>query len=222
MNRLGTSRPNLRSIITTGALVSLLTAAPVAAALVVRSEHIVNGEVKTVDLADGAVINKKFASNSVNGAKLNESTLGIVPNANQLDGRDSTSFLAGTGRIVSGKTSISRGAMGAIFGGTLANEIGFNVAYQCPGGSPTVPGKIEFRNRTGAAWEVWYQDGGDDPVFVQVAANATTEFAADQQWHSVKLRVARQAFAGAQATVFYSLIGEATTCKTAGLAMLFN
>ena len=36
---------------------------------------IVNGEVKTVDLAKGAVTNKKFASNAVTGAKLDEGTL---------------------------------------------------------------------------------------------------------------------------------------------------
>ena len=53
-------------------------------------------------------------------------------------------------------------------------------------------------------------------------ANATTEFAADQKWHSVNLRVARIRFAGAQATVLYSLTGEATSCKTAALATLFN
>jgi hypothetical protein len=213
---------NLGSIITTGIVVTLLTAGPAVAALAVYSKNIVDGQVKTVDLADKAVTTAKIAGNAVTGAKVDESTLGIVPNSDQLDGRDSTSFLAGPGRIVSGRTTVSRGAIGALFSLATADQIGFNVAYQCPGGSPSVLGKIEFRNKSGAAWDVWYQDGGDDPVFVEVPANTKTEFAAYQETHSVKFRITRQTFSGAQATVFYSLTGEATTCKTAGLAMLSN
>lgn len=222
MTRLTDHRPNVGSIITTCALAFVLSAWPAAAAVVVRSVDIVDGEVKTVDLDKKAVTNKKLANNAVDGTKVDESTLGIVPNADQLDGRESSSFVAGAGRIVSGRTSVSRGSMGAIFGSTLANEIGFNVAYQCPGGSPTVPGKIEFRNKSGTAWKVWYQDGGDDPVFIEVPANGTTEFAADQEWHSVKFRIAQPTFDGPQATIFYSLTGQATSCKTNGLALLFN
>ena len=221
MGPLSISRPNLSSILTTCALVTALAAGPVAAATVVRSVDIVDGEVKTVDLAKGAVTNKKFAANAVNGAVVNEGTLGIVPNTDQLDRRDSASFVAGPGRIVAGRTSVSRGAIAAIFSSAIGAEIGFNVAYQCPGGSPSVPGMIQFRNRTGTPTEVWYQDGGDDPVFVQVAANGTTDFAANEQSHSVKLRITQWP-SNKQATVIYSLTGLATSCKTNGLAILAN
>ena len=208
---------NRLSILTTVVLVSALTAAPVAAANTVRSVNIVNGEVKTADLGKAAVTNKKFASNAVNGAKLDESTLAIVPNANLLDGRDSATFLAGPGTIVAGRASINRGATTAIFTAAFAGEIGFNVAYQCPGGSPSVPGRIEFRNRESTPWEVWYQDGGDDPVFVTVAGLATNSFAADQQWHSVQLYLHG---AARQATVIFSVADALTTCKANGLVML--
>lgn len=205
------------SILTSVVLVSALTAAPVAAANTVRSVNIVDGEVKTADLGKAVVTNKKFASNAVNGAKLDESTLAIVPNANLLDGRDSASFLAGPGRIVAGRASINRGAIGAIFTAAFADEIGFNIAYQCPGGSPSVPGKMEFRNKRSSLWQVWYKDGGDDPVFVQVAALATNAFAADQQWHSVQLHLLG---AAGQATVIFSVADALATCKASGLAML--
>jgi hypothetical protein len=220
MTRLAIRRSNLGSIITTCALVAVMTAAPVAAALVVRSVDIVNGEVKTVDLANLAVTNKKFASNSVNGAKVNESTLGIVPNANLLDGRDSTSFLAGSGRIVAASTTISRGNLGAVFSYAVAGQIGFNIAYNCPTG--LVPPWIEFRDRSGQGWGVWFQDGGDDPVFGEVSANDIAVYQAFQETHSIKFRVARTTFSGPQATVLYSLTGGTTTCKAAALATLVN
>src|SRR6187551_1857978 len=122
---------NLISTITTIALVYALGAAPVAAAVVVRSVDIVDGEVKTVDLDTVAVTNKKLASNAVNGSKVDEGTLGIVPNADQLDGRDATSFVAGGARIVAASASIGRGAIAAAFSVAVGAELGFNVAYQC-------------------------------------------------------------------------------------------
>lgn len=210
----------LSSVFTTCLVVGALMAAPVAAANTVRSINIVDGEVKTVDIAKAAVTNKKIASNAVNGAKLDESTLAIVPNADLLDGRDSTTFMAGPGRIVSGRASIGRGATGAIFTAAFADDIGFNVAYQCPGGSPPVSGEIELRNKSGTPWEVLYQDGGDAPVFAHVAGIATASFAANQQFHSVKLRLARTAFGGPQATVWFSVNDALTTCRAAGLAVV--
>ena len=208
---------NRLSIITTAVLVSALMAAPVAAANTVRSINIVDGEVKTADLAKLAVTNKKFASNAVNGAKLDESTLGIVPNANLLDGRDSTSFVAGPGRIVAGRVSINRGAIGTIWSATFADGVGFNVAYQCPGGSPSVLGEIELRNKLSSAWDAWYQDGGDDPVYVHLNGLGTASFPAYQQFHSVKVQLVGPT---GRATVIFSVADALTTCKANGLALL--
>jgi hypothetical protein len=218
MTRLSIGRPKMISIITTCAVVAAMTAGPVAAALVVRSADIVNGEVKTVDLAASAVTSKKLASNAVNGAKLDESSLAIVPNADLLDGRDSASFLAGPGRVVAASTTISRGNLGAVFTSAVAGQIGFNIAYNCPTG--LVPPWIEFRDRSGLGWDVWFQDGGDDPSFGTVSADTTASYAAFQESHSIKFRIARGTFAGPQATIIYSLTGGLTTCKTAAFATL--
>lgn len=71
----------------------------------VTSKHIKNGQVKTADLAGGAVTAARIGANQVTGAQIDESTLGEVPsafeaasatsattaeNANKLDDLDST------------------------------------------------------------------------------------------------------------------------------------
>jgi hypothetical protein len=200
-------------------LVTVFSTGSAAAALAIRSADIVDGQVMTVDLAKAAVTRKKIAANAVTGATLEESTLGIVPNADQLDGRDSMSFVSGGARIVSGRTSIARGATATIFTSTVANEIGFNIAYRCPGGSPSVSGQIEFRNKSASAWEVWYQDGGDDPNYVESLAGTTTTFAANEQWHSIKFSLAKMSASG-RATVIFSVNDALTTCKANGLATI--
>lgn len=48
----------------------------------VNSAAIINGQVKSPDLASAAVSASKVAANSLTGAQINESTLGTVPRAN--------------------------------------------------------------------------------------------------------------------------------------------
>jgi hypothetical protein len=52
------------------------------------------GGLQAADLRPGSVGTSEVAANSLNGGDINESLLGIVPNAGQLDGIDSTGFLA--------------------------------------------------------------------------------------------------------------------------------
>jgi hypothetical protein len=58
----------------------------------IRSADIVDGQVKNQDLAANSVGNKKIQDNSVIGADINESTLGIVPNAARLNGMPLDAF----------------------------------------------------------------------------------------------------------------------------------
>src|SRR6187399_1807079 len=125
MNRWSIGRPILTNAIVIVAVVMIFGAGTVTAALVVRSTNIVDGEVKTADLANSAVTNPKIASNAVTGPKIDESTLGIVPNANLLDGKDSTAFVSGPGRVLSGNMPFSWGDGVYIFQSGLAYEIGF-------------------------------------------------------------------------------------------------
>jgi hypothetical protein len=73
-------------------------AATTAAANSVNSASIINGQVKTADLANGAVNASKVTSNSLTGGQINESSLGTVPragaaaNASKLGGAPASSY----------------------------------------------------------------------------------------------------------------------------------
>src|SRR4051794_5227764 len=58
----------------------------------VGSRDIGTGQVKGVDLAPGAVTSAKVADNSLRGTDIAEPTLGLVPNADALDGISSGGF----------------------------------------------------------------------------------------------------------------------------------
>ena len=60
----------------------------------VRNDSLFGGGLGASDLKPSSVGTSEVAANSLNGGDINESLLGIVPNAGQLDGIDSTGFLA--------------------------------------------------------------------------------------------------------------------------------
>jgi hypothetical protein len=60
----------------------------------VRNDTLTGGGLGAADLKPGSVGTSEVANNSLNGSDINESGLGIVANANQLDGIDSTGFLS--------------------------------------------------------------------------------------------------------------------------------
>jgi len=87
----------------------------------VRNDTLAGGGLGAADLKPSSVGTSEVAANSLNGGDINESGLGTVPNANQLDGIDSTAFLdrcpAGTsefGRICAGSDGQARSWLGAI------------------------------------------------------------------------------------------------------------
>ena len=71
----------------------------------VGNKKLANGAVTTGKLAGGAVTGPTVADNSLGGTQINESTLGKVPNADALDGIDSSGFIQGSGRILTIDTS---------------------------------------------------------------------------------------------------------------------
>lgn len=50
------------------------------------------GQIGTAEIKNGAVTKKKIRKDAVTGAKVKESTLGIVPNAAKLDGKEPSAF----------------------------------------------------------------------------------------------------------------------------------
>jgi hypothetical protein len=69
-------------------------AATLAPANSVNSRAIIDGQVKTLDLADSAVTGGKVAVDSIRGRDVKESTLGRVPNAAALGGNPASDFVA--------------------------------------------------------------------------------------------------------------------------------
>ena len=59
----------------------------------VRDDTLSGGGLAAVDLRSSSVGTSEVAANSLNGGDINESSLGIVPNADQLDGIDSSGFV---------------------------------------------------------------------------------------------------------------------------------
>jgi len=167
MNRWAVGRSAVINTLVTVALVTIFSTGSAAAALIVKSVNIVDGEVKTVDLANGAVTTAKIAPDAVTGAKVNESTLGIVPNANLLDGKDSTQFVNGPGRIVTGSGHFSWGDGVYAFFSTTAADIGFNVAGRCDSNT------IWFNNWMSTPWDVWIRIDGGDPVYGKAGPQGT-------------------------------------------------
>src|SRR3712207_2521695 len=90
------SRLTYANIVSSLALFLVLTggtAVALTGSNTVFSDDITNGQVTNPDIGANAVGGGKVFDNSLTGADLNESSLGKVPDADRLDGRDSTAFL---------------------------------------------------------------------------------------------------------------------------------
>jgi hypothetical protein len=71
--------------------------------VLITSADIRNGTIRGIDVRNGALGGLDVRNNSLRGADVRESTLIKVPNANRLDGLDSTRFFPG-GNLPRGKT----------------------------------------------------------------------------------------------------------------------
>ena len=123
----------------------------------VSTAKLAGGAVTGVKLRKGAVTETKLADGSVTGAKVDESTLGIVPNADLLDGVDSAALLRGRGRTVAVRgTDAPSGSPSAPL--NLADGQ-FTLECQNPA---SIGSDFVFKNTSGAAADVWtdkVQDG---------------------------------------------------------------
>ncbi len=94
----------------------------------VKSRHIVNGEVKSADLAD----------DKVKGKDVSESSLGTVPDADQLDGQDSSDFLGANAKAADADTldglDSSELAPRSVLSGRITGVLAENLSYGAPVG----------------------------------------------------------------------------------------
>jgi hypothetical protein len=93
----------------------------------VRNDTLTGGGLAAPDLRPSSVGTSEVAGNSLTGGDINESSLGIVPNANQLDGKDSSDFFLSTGGLIFGNVQI---------GGTLAVANYLQLPYAISGSAP--------------------------------------------------------------------------------------
>ena len=132
----------------------------------VGTAKIADGSVKNADLstgasssntiADGGVLSVDVRDNNLTGADLLESSLGKVPDADTLDGKDSTSFMEGRAlynRVVQPDTGG--------FTGDILVVPGFGKVY---GGCDPTGAQTIFNNTTPDPIHVWVDDGSGDPV----------------------------------------------------------
>ena len=198
MKRWSIGRPILTNVVLSVALITIFGAGSAAAALAIRSADIVNGEVKTADLANGAVTKDKIAANAVTGAKVDESTLGLVPNADMLDGKDSTSFMAGPGRTISSSSPFSWGDSVYVFFSQVAYDIGFNIAARCSND------QIYFTNFGSAPLDYWYRHNGGDTTYGHLQTDSTYTATEVDGPHLVTIHIV-QTSTGKQASLEYSV-----------------
>lgn len=147
-------RPSYASVVATIALFVALGGGAYALGLkrnAVRSKNIAPGAVKTSDLAKKAVKGAKVAPDAIGGAQVNEATLGMVPNADLLDGIDSAALLRGSGREYTVPLADTTDGSGSA---SVPLDIGGTLTFNCRNPA-SVPSEFTFANGTGATAEVW-------------------------------------------------------------------
>lgn len=106
---------------------------------VVSTDKISDLAVKSPKLADESVITDKIAPDAVTGAKVDESTLGSVPDADKLGGRGAGEYLRSPIRRVE-----------AISANTSAAGQFRNVTASCPAGERAIAGGGMWTQTTGS------------------------------------------------------------------------
>jgi len=135
------------------------TAAALSGSNTVFSDDIVDGQVKAPDIAAGAVNSPKLttaavnsakvADNSLTGSDVLESSLGAVPNADKLDGFDSSAFVKAQGAsFTDAGLPDAVGGCGSITGWANSNpdpnpRVGF---YRDPSGMVYLQGQAQACN----------------------------------------------------------------------------
>jgi len=182
----------------------------------VGNKKLANGAVTTGKLAGSAVTGPTVADDSLGGADVNESTLGKVPNADALDGIDSSGFIQGNGRILTIDTSAL-----ANQSATLFDVPGFvRVSGLC--GTPADPGNAGLLTYNDSV-TVLSDNGGQNADQVPVGANTS---AGSSFWSMQptgdSLTLSIQASGGKVATAFifsyefHSSFLHADVCKYQG------
>jgi hypothetical protein len=178
----------------------------------IRSVDIRDETIKSRDVDNGSLTGVDVRSNSLTGAEINESTLAKVPNADRLDGLDSSNLTPGgvlpSGRTITGTYALQYEATGPSGTGRTAFSFGASlpiapkvhfIAYggaataQCPGSAANpkaAPGHL-------CVYESWYYN-----VWAQRLFKVSTQQldAADRFGAGVYVQANAQGLAGSTGT----------------------
>lgn len=145
------------------------------AAATIGSADVVNESLQSVDLKNGAAVRGEDVVNeTVAGRDIKESSLAKVPDADKLDGQDSSVFAQNTSVVHRGWLAESRARLGfdaidvpagetQLFAFAVGN---MGIHYQCPADPTTTNGVATIDISTGG--NLFIDSGGDNPDYVQV------------------------------------------------------
>ena len=149
----------------------------------VGTNKIAAGNVTTPDLAVSAVTGSKVLSDTLTGLDVFEASLGKVPDADKLDGRDSAQFIQGRGKVDGQAAGLDPGAW-LLLGPPLHDFL--ELSYKCPNGSPAATnGHLVIQNRSGHLANVFLESGEPNPTYRQMADDEVWEvgaLAAGDSW----------------------------------------
>jgi hypothetical protein len=155
-------RPSAAMIVSSVALFAALGGSSYAAAKITGKE-IANHTIRGVDVKKHSLGPATVKLDSLGGDQINESALGVVPNADTLDGIDSTGFMKSTQRLF----EASADTVDDFTSGATLVQLN-----QVPAGTYLVSAKLTYDNDGPA--------GGSETCTLEVpGANDTTEFYAD-------------------------------------------
>jgi hypothetical protein len=137
----------------------------------VSAAKIAAGAVTGSELADAAVTGGKLAAGAVTGPKVEESTLGIVPNADLIDGVDSSDLMRGAGHVRAARGVDALGGSSA----SVLNLVDGQLTLECKNPA-SVGSDFTFTNTSGSTADVWtdkvqYTFAPGHQIFYQSLAN---------------------------------------------------
>ncbi|KAA1418657.1 hypothetical protein F0U44_09160 [Nocardioides humilatus] len=144
------------------------------AAATIGSAEVIDNSLRSIDISDETTLNGGLSgidirTNTLTGADIQEGTLAKVPNADLLDGLDSSGFVAGPGAFDMGALALP--SPSTYWYPVLETaDPAVTVGYECPG-DLAQNGRIVFENNMDQAINVFVDNGSENAGYQQMSAN---------------------------------------------------